>query len=138
MTTTSRLMPRLSSGIPYVSRIEPDTVSMPMDAHAKPSPIETIVFIGEPPPKATKLPNASRKTVKYSTGENLRAKRVAHEERIVTVATPSRAPKPDDRKAVVSASVARPALAIGWPSKVVATDDGSPGMLKRIEVVDPP
>src|SRR5512136_1117359 len=118
--------------------MEPDTVSMPMPAQANPSPIETTVLIGEPPPKATKLPKASMKTVKYSTGENRSAKRVAHEERIVTVATPKRAPKPDDRKAVVNASVARPALAIGWPSKVVATDDGSPGMLKRIEVVEPP
>ena len=34
--------------------------------------------------------------------------------------------------------MARPCLAIGWPSKVVATEDGSPGMLNRIEVVEPP
>ena len=27
---------------------------------------------------------------------------------------------------------------MGWPSKVVATEDGSPGMLNRIEVVEPP
>ena len=63
---------------------------------------------------------------------------MAQVERSVTVATPNRAPKPEERKAVVRASVARPALAIGWPSKVVATDEGSPGMLKRIEVVEPP
>ena len=58
-----------------------------------------IVLNGEPPPKATKLPNASMKTVKYSTGENCKANRVAHEERSVTTATPKRAPNPEDMKA---------------------------------------
>ena len=48
------------------------------------------------------------------------------------------APKPAERKAKDRASVALPCLAIGWPSKVVATEDGSPGMLNRIEVVEPP
>ena len=52
--------------------------------------------------------------------------------------TPTRAPKPAERKAKDSASTAWPCLAIGWPSKVVATEDGSPGMLNRIEVVEPP
>ena len=52
--------------------------------------------------------------------------------------TPTSAPKPADRKAKDSASTALPCLAIGWPSKVVATEDGSPGMLNRIEVVEPP
>src|SRR3954467_15371171 len=52
--------------------------------------------------------------------------------------TPVSAPNPADRKARASASTALPCLAIGCPSKVVATEDGSPGMLNRIEVVDPP
>src|SRR5688572_21737598 len=52
--------------------------------------------------------------------------------------TPNNAPNPADRNAYDSASVARPCLAIGWPSNVVATDDGSPGMLNRIDVVEPP
>ena len=52
--------------------------------------------------------------------------------------TPASAPKPAERKAKDSASVALPCLAMGWPSKVVATDEGSPGMLNRIEVVEPP
>ncbi len=52
--------------------------------------------------------------------------------------TPASAPMPAERKANESASVARPCLAMGWPSKVVATEEGSPGMLNRIEVVEPP
>ena len=50
--------------------------------------------------------------------------------------TPTMAPNPADRNAKDSASTACPCLAIGWPSKVVATEDGSPGMLNRIDVVD--
>ena len=40
--------------------------------------------------------------------------------------------------AVASACAARPALAILLPSMAVTTDDDSPGVLSRIEVVDPP
>ena len=56
-------------------------------------------------------------------------------DRSVVTITPTMAPNPD-RNAKDSASTARPCLAIGWPSKVVATEDGSPGMLNRIDVVD--
>ena len=57
---------------------------------------------------------------------------------MVMVMTPTSAPKPEHRNASDSASAALPCFAIGCPSKVVATEDGSPGMLNRIEVVDPP
>ena len=40
--------------------------------------------------------------------------------------------------AVARAAPPRPALAIGKPSMVVATDEDSPGVLSRIEVVEPP
>ena len=39
---------------------------------------------------------------------------------------------------VASAWAARPALAILLPSIAVTTDADSPGVLSRIEVVDPP
>ena len=52
--------------------------------------------------------------------------------------TANSAPTKDDVNAAVSASPALPFCAIGWPSKVVATDHGSPGMLNRIEVMAPP
>ena len=47
-------------------------------------------------------------------------------------------PTKDDVKAAVSACAALPCCAIGWPSKVVATLQGSPGMLNRIDVIAPP
>ncbi len=44
----------------------------------------------------------------------------------------------DPIAAVANAWAARPALAILLPSMAVITDDDSPGVLSRIEVVDPP
>ncbi len=44
----------------------------------------------------------------------------------------------DPIAAVASAWAARPALAILLPSIAVITDDDSPGVFSRIEVVDPP
>ena len=48
------------------------------------------------------------------------------------------APMNDEVKAAVSACPPSPCFAMGWPSKVVATDQGSPGILNRIEVIAPP
>ena len=39
--------------------------------------------------------------------------------------------------AMHSAGPARPWRAIGWPSKQITTEDGSPGMLSMIAVVEP-
>ena len=58
--------------------------------------------------------------------------------RNVIITTATNAPTNDEVNAAVSASPARPCCAIGYPSKVVATDQGSPGMLNRIEVMAPP
>jgi hypothetical protein len=44
----------------------------------------------------------------------------------------------DPIAAVASAAAPRPARAIALPSTVVITDAASPGVLSRIEVVDPP
>ena len=44
----------------------------------------------------------------------------------------------DPIAAVANACAARPALAILLPSMAVTTDDDSPGVFNRIEVVDPP
>ena len=52
--------------------------------------------------------------------------------------TANSAPTNDEVKAAVSASPALALRAIGWPSNVVATDQGSPGILNRTEVMAPP
>jgi hypothetical protein len=52
--------------------------------------------------------------------------------------TANSAPTKDDVNAAVNASPALPCCAIGCPSKVVATDHGSPGILNSTEVIAPP
>ena len=44
----------------------------------------------------------------------------------------------EPRAAVVRAAPARPFFAILWPSTEVMTAPASPGVLRRIEVVEPP
>ena len=44
----------------------------------------------------------------------------------------------DPKAAIPSAAPALPFLAIWYPSRHVTTDEDSPGILTRIEVVDPP
>ena len=58
--------------------------------------------------------------------------------RKVIIMTATKAPTNEDVKAVVRASAARPFLAMGCPSKVVATDQGSPGILNSTDVIAPP
>src|SRR3546814_9890252 len=52
----------------------------------------------------------------------------------VIMTTAQNAPINDEVNAAVKASPARPCCAIGYPSNVVATDHGSPGILNRIEI----
>ena len=86
----------------------------------------------------TKLQKARKNTANFSAGPNCSAKRATSGATSVITMTANSAPTNDEVKAAVSASPALPCCAIGWPSKVVATDHGSPGMLNRIEVMAPP
>ena len=86
----------------------------------------------------TKLAKVRKNTEKNSAGPNCSANLAMSGARKVMRITATSAPTKEEVKAAVSASSARPCWAIGWPSKVVATDHGSPGMLKRMEVMAPP
>src|SRR6202163_1646022 len=134
MTATTKLMPLTSSSMPMVSRTLPETVSIPTAASAKPIASDTSVLIGGEPPMPTKLANARKYTAKYSGGPKASATFATQEADTVMRMTPASAPNAAEPKAVVKAVVGLPSRAIGYPSKVVATDDGSPGILKRMEV----
>jgi hypothetical protein len=79
-----------------------------------------------------------KKTEKNSAGPNCRANLATSGAKKVMSITATSAPTKEDVKAAVNASSARPRWAIGCPSKVVATDQGSPGILKRMDVMAPP
>ena len=114
------------------------TESRPTAASAKPSIIEAMVLAGGSLLMPTKLQNVSSCTAKNSAGPNFSAKPATTGARKVISKTANMAPTNDDVKAAVSACAALPCCAIGWPSKVVATLHGSPGMLNRIDVMAPP
>ena len=116
----------------------PVTLSMPTAASAKPSIIAASTLNGDSRPMPTKLQKVSSWTAKNSAGPNCSAKPATIGARKVSTMTARKAPTKDEVKAAVSAWSALPCCAIGWPSKVVATDHGSPGMLNRIEVMAPP
>src|SRR4051794_36944571 len=111
---------------------------MPTAARPKPSIIDASVFAGGSLLMPTKLQNVSSWTAKNSAGPNLSANLASSGARNVISSTANSAPTNDDVNAAVSACAALPCCAIGKPSKVVATDHGSPGMLNRIDVIAPP
>src|SRR5262245_14261220 len=80
---------------------------------------------------------ARKNTANFSAGPNCNANFATSGATSVIMMTNS-APTKEEVKAAVSASPALPCCAIGWPSKVVATDHGSPGMLNSTDVMAPP
>src|SRR6478735_5660392 len=112
--------------------------SSPTAASAKPIIIAAMVLNGGSLLNPPKLQNARKYTANFSAGPKRSAKLATSGATSVIMMTANSAPTKDEVKAAVSASPAWPFCAIGWPSKVVATDHGSPGMLNRIEVMAPP
>ena len=138
MTAIRKSKPTSSCSWPKVMRSVPVILSRPTEPSAKPRHMEASTLKGEPLPMPTKLANVRKKTEKNSAGPNCRANLAISGARKVIRITATSAPTNEEVKAAVSASSALPCWAIGWPSKVVATDQGSPGMLNRIEVMAPP
>src|SRR5205823_12371513 len=100
--------------------------------------IETSDLSGLPPPSPTKLEKVRSWIAKNSGGPNLSAISASSGAKNVISTIEKKAPTNDDVNAAVSAWPPRPCRASGYPSKVVATDHGSPGMLNSTEVIAPP
>src|SRR3954464_12099592 len=138
MTAIRKSKPLSNSVNPNVNRNCPVMESSPTAASAKPIIIAAIVLNGGSLLKPTKLQNARKYTANFSAGPNCNAKLATRGATSVIMMTANSAPTKEEVKAAVSASPALPCCAIGSPSKVVPTDQGSPGMLNRIEVSAPP
>ena len=82
--------------------------------------------------------NPSRMTAKFSGGPNRNATEVSSGENSVSPMTLSVPARNEPMAAMPSAAPARPSRASACPSRQVTTDAASPGMLTRIDVVDPP
>src|SRR3990172_6081606 len=138
MTATMKSKPFMSSVTPNVRRSAPVTMSRPTEARMKPRRMETRDLMGLPPPRPMNAEKVRSWMAKNSGGRNLRATSARSGAKRVISTTEKSAPTKDDVKAAVSACPPSPRRAMGKPSKVVATDQGSPGMLKRMEVMAPP
>ncbi len=74
----------------------------------------------------------------YSGGPNLSARVASGGATSVSTITPKVPATNEPTAAMQSAAPARPLRAIALPSMQVITDEASPGMRSRIEVVEPP
>src|SRR3546814_545084 len=73
---------------------------------------------------------------KYSTGPNCKAKLTMIGEKRIRRMIPTLPPKKDARTFVIKAMPARPCCAIGKPSRHVTAEDGPPGRLSRMDVIE--
>src|SRR5262245_9367274 len=97
-----------------------------------------MVLLGLPRPMPMKLAKVRNCTAKNSAGPKRKANLATRGARKVMTMTANSAPTNEEVNAAVKASSALPLCAMGWPSNVVATDQGSPGQLKRLEVMAQP
>ncbi len=102
-----------------------------MNSEASPRSVES-------PKAAETVIKARTMSAKYSRGPKARAKLTTHGARKASAIVAMRPATNEPMAAVESAAPPRPALAILFPSSAVTIEALSPGVLSRIEVVDPP
>ena len=134
--TTTMSMPSASSGLSKVRRAWP--VVVPTSPIASPSPSEMNPRSLESPSTEVTATSASSMSAKYDGAPRT----TTHSATVGASATSSTVlivPATNEPiAAVASACAARPDFAILLPSSAVMTDDDSPGVLSRIDVVEPP
>src|SRR5207249_8316050 len=93
---------------------------------------------GATPPRLMKLEKVRSWIAKNSGGPKRRAISARSGAKNVISTIEKNAPTNEELNAAVSAWPPCPCRASGYPSKVVATDQGSPGMLNSTDVIAPP
>ena len=116
----------------------PEMPSKPTVASTSPRQIDRIVFGMSSPPSPTKVANASSISAKISGGPNERATFARSGANPVNSRFATVPPTKEAMAATTSASRARPCIASGRPSNVVATAVDAPGMPSVIEEIAPP
>ena len=116
----------------------PELTSVPTMPSSSPSTTIAIALSSVPCASTTAPISPSTISEQYSAGPNLSATddNGGENAAIITVAT--QPAKNEPSAAIASAAPASPLSAIWWPSRQVTADEVSPGMLIRIDVVEPP
>lgn len=92
----------------------------------------------EAPSTAVTATSANSMIARYDGAPRVTANREIGGANAASSAVPIAPATNDPMAAVASACAARPALAILLPSIAVITDEDSPGVFSRIDVVEPP
>ncbi|MNF82542.1 hypothetical protein D3C84_648500 [compost metagenome] len=116
----------------------PDVESRPIMPMVKPIPSEAKPRSIEAPSTAETVVKDSTRIAKYSAGPKFSASLATTGANRVSSTVAMVPATKEPIAAVASAGPARPLRAIRLPSRAVTMDDDSPGVLSRIEVVEPP
>ena len=119
-------------------RAWPVWLSMPTSPIVKPRKRLTRPRSVDSPSTADTVVNASTISAKYSGGPNFKPSSTTSGERKVRPTVAMVPAKNEPMALVASAGPARPRLAIWLPSIAVTMVALSPGVLRRIDVVEPP
>ena len=125
--------------MPKENRASPVSWSMPTRPTESPRNRLKRPFTRDGPSNSDTVVNATTVSAKYSAGPEAKAQPwPAAARRTSARWWPSVPATNDPIAAVVSAAAPRPWRAIMYPSMAVAIDPVSPGVLRRMLVVDPP
>ncbi|MND87387.1 hypothetical protein D3C80_793840 [compost metagenome] len=116
----------------------PEVESSPIKPMVSPTPSEANPRSIEAPSTADTVVNDSTRIAKYSVGPKFRASLATTGANSVSKIVAMVPATNEPIAAVASAGPARPLRAIRLPSRAVTMEDDSPGVLSRIEVVEPP
>ena len=112
--------------------------SVPIEVSHSPSNSDSSPLISDGPDSSTTSARPRHISAKYSGDENCSANSATGGASTVSRTMPTVPAMNEAIAAMPSAGPARPFFAMAWPSMQVTTDDDSPGMLSRIDVVEPP
>jgi hypothetical protein len=131
-------MPSSSDGTPKSSRASPVRVSIPTRPTVAPMTRLAAPRSRLGPSSALTVTKATAISATYSGGPKLSAKSATAGAAAVSAMVPIVPATKLPSAAVARAAAPRPARAILLPSRALATEELSPGVFSRIEVVEPP
>ena len=112
--------------------------STPMVETARPRTMDSRALTRDFPARLVTLERPRSIRPKYSAGPNFSASEMIGTAKSIRPTMLNVPATKEPIAAMASAGPARPWRAIWYPSRVVTTDEASPGTFTRIEVVEPP
>ena len=138
MTRGTRPTPSESSTMSKVKRPLAEISSIPMQLKKSPKEAMSKDFHMGPLARKVRIVNPMTTREKYSGGPNCNAIAANGGATNIRPIMPSVPAMKDPKAEIPKAAPALPLRAIWYPSRQVTTEADSPGILTRMEVVDPP